>query len=63
MAPPPARRGLRAMRARSLELDSRECLMSRRHANLIRSIFHDPPSGNVQDVDRESAGHDTLCGL
>jgi hypothetical protein len=28
--------------------------MSRRHANLIRSIFHDPPSGNVHWRDVES---------
>jgi hypothetical protein len=28
--------------------------MSRRHANLLRSIFHDPPSGNVHWRDVES---------
>jgi len=28
--------------------------MSRRHANLIRTIFHDPPSGNVHWRDVES---------
>jgi len=28
--------------------------MSRRHANLIRSIFHEPPSGNVHWRDVES---------
>ena len=28
--------------------------MSRRHANLIRSIFHDPPSGNLHWRDIES---------
>ncbi|MFZ2651700.1 MAG: type II toxin-antitoxin system HicA family toxin [Burkholderiaceae bacterium] len=28
--------------------------MSRRHANLIRSIFHDPPSGNIHWRDVES---------
>jgi hypothetical protein len=28
--------------------------MSRRHANLIRSIFHDPPSGNVHWRDVEA---------
>jgi hypothetical protein len=28
--------------------------MSRHHANLIRSIFHDPPSGNVHWRDIES---------
>ncbi len=28
--------------------------MSRRHANLIRSIFHDPPSGNVHWRDIEA---------
>jgi hypothetical protein len=28
--------------------------MSRRHAHLIRSIFHDPPSGNVHWRDIES---------
>jgi hypothetical protein len=28
--------------------------MSRHHANLIRSIFHDPPSGNVHWRDVES---------
>ena len=28
--------------------------MSRRHANLIRSIFHDPPSGNLHWRDVES---------
>jgi hypothetical protein len=28
--------------------------MSRRHANLIRSIFHDPPSGNVHWRDVET---------
>ena len=28
--------------------------MSRHHANLIRTIFHDPPSGNVHWRDLES---------
>jgi hypothetical protein len=28
--------------------------MSRHHANLIRTIFHDPPSGNVHWRDIES---------
>jgi len=28
--------------------------MSRRHANLIRSIFHDPPSGNLHWRDAEA---------
>ena len=28
--------------------------MSRHHANLIRTIFHDPPSGNVHWRDVES---------
>ena len=28
--------------------------MSRRHANLIRSIFHEPPSGNLHWRDVES---------
>jgi len=28
--------------------------MSRHHANLIRSIFHDPPSGNIHWRDIES---------
>jgi len=28
--------------------------MSRRHANLIRSIFHDPPSGNMHWREVES---------
>jgi hypothetical protein len=28
--------------------------MSRHHANLLRSIFHDPPSGNVHWRDIES---------
>jgi len=28
--------------------------MSHRHANVIRSIFHDPPSGNVHWRDVES---------
>ena len=28
--------------------------MSRRHANLIRSIFHDPPSGNIHWREVES---------
>ena len=28
--------------------------MSRHHANLIRSIFHDPPSGNLHWRDIES---------
>jgi hypothetical protein len=31
-----------------------EAPMSHRHANLIRSIFHDPPSGNVHWRDIES---------
>ncbi len=31
-----------------------EAAMSHRHANLIRSIFHDPPSGNVHWRDVES---------
>jgi hypothetical protein len=45
---------MRAMRVRSPEIDFRERPMSRRHANLIRSIFHDPPSGNVHWRDVES---------
>lgn len=51
MAPP--RSGLRAMRARPPEI-APESLMSRRHANLIHSIFHDPPSGNIHWRDVES---------
>jgi len=43
-----------AMRVRSSEIESCESLMSRRHANLIRSIFHEPPSGNVHWRDVES---------
>jgi acetamidase/formamidase len=29
-------------------------VMTRHHANLIRTIFHDPPSGNVHWRDIES---------
>lgn len=37
--------------------------MSRRHANLIRSIFHDPPSGNLHWRDVESLLKHVGCSL
>jgi hypothetical protein len=36
-----------AIQVLSRAISSREPSMSRHHANLIRSIFHDPPSGNM----------------
>lgn len=54
MAPPSGSPRSARVRTRPPEIDSRESLMSRRHANLIRSIFHDPPSGNVHWRDVES---------
>jgi hypothetical protein len=51
MAPP--RSGLRAI-ASAPTRDRPESLMSRKHANLIHSIFHDPPSGNIHWRDVES---------
>ena len=42
------------MRVRLWGIDSHESPMSRHHANLIRTIFHDPPSGNVHWRDVES---------
>lgn len=43
-----------SIRVRSPEIKSREASMSRHHANLIRSVFHDPPSGNVHWREIES---------
>jgi HicA toxin of bacterial toxin-antitoxin, len=44
----------RAIRLRLAEIKPRESPMSRHHANLIRSIFHDPPSGNMHWREVES---------
>ena len=36
------------------QINSRKTSMSRHHVNLLRSVFHDPPSGNVHWRDIES---------